>query len=71
VPAERARPLHRALTVNAGGIGGSGSRGDAAASGETRNVYVFNAPVYGDQTSTAKDQARLQRIARDDLLERG
>jgi len=57
--------------VNAGGIGGSGPRGDAAASGETRNVYVFNAPVYGDQTSTAKDQARLQRIARDDLLERG
>ena len=55
--------------VNSGSLGGAGSRGEAGG-GETRNTYVFNAPVYGSETESAQEQSRLQKIARDDLLER-
>lgn len=54
--------------VNAGtGAGSRGAEGDGA----TQSVYVFNSPVYADPTETAKNTARLQRVARSDLLVRG
>jgi len=56
--------------VNGGNISAGGSRGRSEESGEQRNVYVFNSPVYSDLTETAKNASRLQKIARDDLLER-
>lgn len=56
--------------VNGGNISAGGSRGRAEESGQQRNVYVFNSPVYSDLTETAKNASRLQKIARDDLLER-
>ena len=52
--------------VNAGS--GAGSRGDSAG-GAVANTYVFNAPIYQNEIETANNTARLQRIARDDLLQ--
>lgn len=52
--------------VNAGA--GAGSRGDSAG-GAVANTYVFNAPIYQNEIETANNTARLQRIARDDLLQ--
>lgn len=46
------------------------NRPGADGTGDSRTVFVINAPIYDDQSKIARDQSRLRRRANRDLLER-